>query len=82
MAKTNIHKLALNYFIKCQKELCKKYNGKELLMHGAKVIGAYDSFHEAAANGRRLFGSGNFSVQECIPGEEAYTVDIQPLVLA
>jgi len=51
-------------------------------MRGAKVIGAYNSFHEAATEGRRLFGSGNFSVQECIPGEDAYTVDIQPLVLA
>jgi len=82
MAKPNIHRLALDYFIKHQKELCKKYNGKELLMRGAKVIGAYNSFHEAAAEGRRLFGSGNFSVQECVPGEDAYTVDIQPLVLA
>ena len=82
MAKPNIHRLALDYFIKHQKELCKKYKGKELLMRGAKVIGAYNSFHEAATEGRRLFGSGNFSVQECIPGEDAYTVDIQPLVLA
>jgi len=45
-------------------------------MRGAKVIGAYNSFHEAAAEGRRLFGSSNFSVQECIPGEDAYTVDM------
>jgi hypothetical protein len=82
MAKQNIHKLALNYFIKHQKELCKKYKGKELLMRGAKVIDAYDTFHEAAAAGRKLFGSGNFSVQECIPGDDAYTVDIQPLVFA
>ncbi|MDR1811625.1 MAG: NAD(P)-binding domain-containing protein [Candidatus Fibromonas sp.] len=53
MAKPNIHRLALDYFIKHQKELCKKYKGKELLMRGAKVIGAYNSFHEAATEGRR-----------------------------
>jgi hypothetical protein len=82
MAEQNIHNLALNYFIEHQKELCAKYSGKELLMHGARVVGAFDTLHDAAEEGRRLFGSGNFSVQECIPGEEAYTVYIQPLVFS
>ena len=35
MAKPNIHRLVLDYFIKHQKELCKKYKDKELLMRGA-----------------------------------------------
>ncbi|MDR2592015.1 MAG: hypothetical protein LBC59_04330 [Chitinispirillales bacterium] len=74
MAKQNIHESALNYFIEHQEELCEKYNGKELLMCGACVVGAFDTLHEAADEGRKRFGSGNFSVQKCIPGEEAYTV--------
>jgi hypothetical protein len=78
----NIHESALNYFIEHQEELCGEYNGKELLMHGAYVVGAFDTLHAAAEEGRKQFGSGNFSVQRCIPGEEAYTVYIQPLVLA
>jgi len=82
MAKQNIHESALNYFIEHQEELCEKYNGKELLMRGASVVGAFDTLHDAAEEGRKLFGSGNFSVQKCISGEEAYTVYIQPLVLA
>ena len=82
MEERNIHETALNYFIEHQEELCERYNGKELLMRGARVIGAFDTLHAAAEEGRRLFGSGNFSVQTCIPGEEAYTVYIQPLVFA
>jgi len=82
MAKRDIHETALNYFIAHQKELCEKYGGKELLMHGALVAGAFDSLHDAVEEGRKQFGSGKFSVQTCIPGEEAYTVYVQPLVFA
>jgi len=82
MPKRNIHESALNYFIAHQKELCEKYIGKELLMRGARVVGAFDTLHDAVEEGRRQFGSGNFSVQTCIPGEEAYTVYVQPLVFA
>jgi len=71
-AKRDIHEIALDYFIEHQKELCEKYNGKELLMRGAEVVGAFDTFSDALDEGNSLFGPGNFSVQECIPGEEAY----------
>jgi len=82
VVKQNIHESALNYFIEHQEELCEKYNGKELLMRGAHIVGAFDTLHEAAEEGRKLFGAKNFSVQKCIPGEEAYTVYIQPEVIA
>ncbi|MDR2579008.1 MAG: hypothetical protein LBC70_09440 [Chitinispirillales bacterium] len=80
MVKHSIHKVALDYFIEHQEELCERYNGKELLMREASVVGAFDTLHDAMEEGRKLFGSGNFTVQKCIPGEEAYTVDL-PLAL-
>ena len=75
-AELNIHEIALEHFIKHQDELCKKYNGKELLMHGAEVVGAFDALEDAWEEGCRLFGAGNFSLQTCIPGKEAYTVEV------
>ena len=39
----SIHDIALDYFIAHQDELVAKYNGKCLLLHGAEVVGAFDS---------------------------------------
>ena len=78
---TDIHTLALNYFIAHQDELVEKYCGKELLFHGEELVGAYDSVGEAFDQGCRTFGAGNFSLQTCIPGEEAYTATISTLGL-
>lgn len=69
-----IHKEALNYFKEHQAELCEKYNGKRLLMHGASVVGAFENFEDALDEGCKRYGMGNFSVQKCIPGPEAYTI--------
>jgi hypothetical protein len=76
-----IHAQALNYFLAHQAELCAQYNGKELLMHGPVVVAAYANFQDAVRAGRRQFGGGNFSVQKCIPGEDAYTVELGVLGL-
>lgn len=73
MAEKNIHDIALEYFIAHQKELVDKYNGKCLLMRGEKVVGAFDTMNEADLEGIRQFGDGNFSLQNCIPGKEAYS---------
>lgn len=43
-------------------------------MHGADIVGAFDTMLDADVEGIRLFGEGNFSLQNCIPGKEAYTV--------
>jgi hypothetical protein len=77
-----MHELALNYFIEHQDELCAKYNGKELLMRGAHIIGAFDSVGDAWEEGCRRFNPGEFSLQTCIPGKEAYTVDMGALGIA
>ena len=42
-------------------------------MRGAEIIGAFDSMNDADLEGVRLFGDGNFSLQNCIPVEEAYS---------
>lgn len=74
MQTKTIHDIALDYFIAHQSELVEKYNGKCLLMHGADIVGAFDTMLDADVEGIRLFGEGNFSLQNCIPGKEAYTV--------
>ena len=73
METKSIHEIALDYFIEHQNELVEKYNGKCLLMRGAEVVGAFDSMNDADIEGVRLFGDGNFSLQNCVPGKEAYT---------
>lgn len=78
---TNIHAKALNYFIEHQDEFVKKYCGKELLFHGDEFIGAYDSVGEAYSEGLGMFGEGNFSLQTCIPGEDAYTATVSTMGL-
>ena len=70
----DIHSEALDYFIEHQDELCEKYNGKELLLHGASFVGAFDTLHDALEEGSKLYGRGNFSVQRCMPGPEAYSI--------
>jgi len=72
----DIHKVALDFFIEHQEELVAKYNGKQLLMHGAEVVEAFDDLGTAYDAGLKRFGAGNFSLQKCIPGEEAYTAYI------
>ena len=76
----DIYHSALAYFIANQDELCKKYNGKELLMTANSVAGVYDSAEEAFLEGKKRFGSGNFALQTCLPGEEAYSVSISPYI--
>jgi len=62
------------YFIDNQKDLVSQYNGKHLLIVGEKVEGAYRTEIEAILDGRKKFGLGNFLVQFCEAGKEAYTV--------
>jgi len=69
-------KIALNYFIKHQKELCKRFFGKELLLSGRKIIDAFDSLGEAVEIGEQKFGTGNYSVYKCLPDDSAYSVNI------
>jgi hypothetical protein len=74
--KSSKQKVALSYFIKHQKELCKRFFGKELLLSGRKIIAAFDSLGEAVETGEQKFGAGNYSVYKCLPGESAYSINV------
>ncbi len=67
------HGKDLSFFITNQDELVEKYNGKILLVHNGELCNAYESNLQAYQNGIEKYGEGNFSIQRCIAGEEAYT---------
>jgi len=50
-------------------------------MTANSVAGVYDSAEEAFLEGKKRFGSGNFALQTCLPGEEAYSVSISPFLV-
>ena len=61
------------YFLKHQKELADKYNGKFLVIKGQKVIGVYDSELKAVEETSKKEKLGTFLVQKCEPGEASFT---------
>jgi len=69
------HLKDLKYFIANQNELCEKYGGLFLLLHNATVINTFKSPREASNKGKELFGYGNYSIQQCIEGEQAYSME-------
>jgi len=68
------HLRDLEYFKKNQNELCKKYRGLVLLLQNATVINAFNTLREASDKGKEMFGYGNYSIQPCIEGEQAYSM--------
>jgi hypothetical protein len=61
------------YYLANQEELVKQYNGKYLVISGKRVIYSSSDSDEAFDKGMELAGKGNFILQLCTPGEEAYT---------
>lgn len=78
---TDIHKKALEFFKSNQDSFVERFCGKELLLHGDEFVGAYDSVRDAYSEGVSRFGEGNFSLQTCIPGKDAYTVTVSTIGL-
>jgi hypothetical protein len=62
-----------DYYIANQNELLKDYNGRFLVIIGEKVVGDYDTYEQALYTAQELYGIGNFLLQECTEGDEAYT---------
>ena len=62
-----------NYYIKHQKELVKKYNGRFIVIKGEKVVGDYGTQIEAYSEAQKNFKLGTFIIQLCAPGKENYT---------
>lgn len=69
-----MEKEEFKYYLEHQSELLKKYNGKYLMIIKNQVVGAFNTMSEAYYQGKKQYGLGNFLVQLCTPGEEAYTV--------
>lgn len=62
-----------DYYLKNQKELVKKYEGKFLVIKEQDIIGAYDSEIEAYSEAQKKEKLGTFLIQRCVPGEDSYT---------
>jgi len=61
------------YFIDNQDKLVHLYNGKYLVIKGDTVVGIFNTEIEAYLESVDKFGLGNFLIQKCVPGKEAYT---------
>lgn len=66
----------LKYFIKHQKELVRKHEGKVLTIKGDKVVGVFDSPLDAYLDLERNHELGKVMIQPCEAGQSAYTVSL------
>ena len=70
---TDLLEKEFKYYIKNQKALVKKYNGKFIVIKNEKVIGSYDDELTAIRETSKTEKLGTFLVQKCEPGSESYT---------
>ena len=61
------------FYLENQDSLVKKYDGKYLVITKDGVMGAFDSIRAGYDEALSRFGKGNFMLQLCTPGDEAYT---------
>ncbi len=66
-------KKEFDFYLKNQNELVKKYNGKYLVIIGEEIVGVYDTEMDAYLQSQKKHKLGTFLIQECTPGNEAYT---------
>jgi hypothetical protein len=66
-------KKEFEYYIKNQRELADKYNGKYIVIKNQQVIGVFDSEIDAIEKTSAQHKLGTFLVQKCEPGKESYT---------
>jgi len=62
------------YYRANQQSLLDRYNGRFLVIVGDEVIGDYSSYLEAYVRTKSSYQPGTFLIQECSPGNKAYTV--------
>lgn len=62
-----------DYYLSNQNELVKQYNGKHIVLVDNRVVGAFDTMEEAYKYAEANYELGNFLIQLCTPGDEAYT---------
>jgi hypothetical protein len=61
------------YYLDHQDELVKEYDGKFIVIHGSKVVGAYESELDAIKETSKKYKQGTFLLQMCEPGNSSYT---------
>lgn len=62
-----------DYYLKHQEDLVTKYNGKYLVITIDGLQGVYDTQEEGYSSAIKTFGQGNFILQLCTAGKDAYT---------
>lgn len=62
------------WYLDHQEELVKEYDGKYLVILENKEVIQYDDENTAYFDAVEKYGLGNFIIQLCTPGEDAYTV--------
>ena len=62
------------WYLENQEELVEKYSGQYLVISGHKVLFGSIDKDSAYAEGINLAGVGNFILQRCTPGNEAYSM--------
>lgn len=65
--------IEFKYYLDHQDELVKEYDGKFIVIHGSKVVGAYESELDAIKETSKEYKPGTFLVQKCEPGSSNYT---------
>ena len=63
----------LKYFIDHQKELVKKYKNKYIVIVDNGIVGIYENIDQAYNESLKKMQPGTFFIQQCIPGEAAYS---------
>lgn len=61
------------FYLDNQNELVKQYDGKYLVIKDNAVVGVYNTEAEAYFESEEKYGLGNFLIQLCTEGNEAYT---------
>lgn len=64
------------WYLQNQESLVEKYNGKYIVIVNNSVVDCFDDENDAYFAAQNKYGLGNFLIQWCAPGEEAYTVDM------
>jgi hypothetical protein len=61
------------YYLDHQTEMVKKYNGKVIVIRGADVLGAYESYGKALSATEKDHPLGTFLIQKVSPGDTDHT---------
>ena len=72
---------AFDYFLEHHDELVAHYNGRVVAIKDGRVLGAYDTEHDAVVETMKHEAIETFIVQRVTPGDEAYTIHVNALVV-